>query len=242
MIRFVKRAATVFIAFLVLGLACATAPQAERSPWHEVPNVPDGRYLVFPPLEPPGEKTPLLFALHGWGGEALSYGRLWHEALQGGYLVVAPQATPKPRGGAAVSTWSTSKADRDYLLQVWDEIHRDYRIDPERTVVVGYSAGGLAAAAIVENRNAEVAAVIFHACRPYAKPALLKGKHVFLLAGERDTSFNAKKAGAALAELTAQGVDVRLAVAPGVSHVTVYDKVKDAARWVLGGFAAPTGE
>lgn len=226
--------------FLLLSLAGVTTLQAEQPPWRSVDGVSGGRYVTFPPLEPAGEKLPLLFVLHGWGGEALSYGRLWHEAVRGHYLVVAVQASPKPRGGGLVSTWTSSGADREYLLKVWDDVQARYAIDPTRTVVAGYSAGGRAASMLVENRNTQIAAVIFHACRPSADPSRLKGKHVFLLAGERDNSFNAQKAGAALDALFTQGVEVQMAVIPGATHVTVYDKVKDAARWVLDGFAVPS--
>ncbi len=224
---------TFGIALAVFGAAWAVAADP---PWRTVAG---GRYLVFPPAHPAGEKWPLLFALHGMGGEAQSYGRLWRDALGGGYLVVAPQAPLRERNGAMVASWGNNRETQTFLLGVWDEVHQQHQIDPAHTVVAGYSAGGYALWTLVNARVEQVAGVIFQAAVPRPNAGSLKGKHVFLIAGEGDGSFDRTKADQAFEELTRQGAAVQMYVAPGASHASVYDKIRPAAAWILADFSAP---
>jgi dienelactone hydrolase len=154
--------------------------------------------------------------------------------------VIAPQAIPKQRAGAAVSTWDGRDADRAFLLAVWDDAWRKHpMIDPSRVVVAGYSSGGRAASLLVAHRRAQISAAIFHATPASVDEETLIGKHVFLIAGERDSGFSAAKAGARRDALLRRGVDVTLFVAPGETHATVYDNVREAAAWMLNGFKNP---
>ena len=216
---------------------CSLVWSAGDAPWRTVAGFPFGRYIVLEPKNPPRDQWPLLFVLHGLNGEAQSYGRLWREATGGAYLVVAPQALPKIRGDMKISMWNGSgHDDRNYLLAVWDEIHKKYPIDPARTVVIGYSAGGYALWTIVNARNDQLAAVIFQAAVPRWNEPAIKGKHVYLIAGEADGSFDREKGGKAIDYLTRMGADVQLYVAPGADHGSVYDKVQSAAKWIADGF------
>jgi predicted esterase len=226
---------TAVLVVVVLG-AVAAAALAAGGPWNTTPGFPGGKWLGLPPLHPDGDKWPLLFALHGWGGEANSYGRQWHEALGGTFLVVAPQGLVKTRGGKGVSTWGRATDDRAYLTAVWDEVHKRYKIDPARTVVAGYSAGGVAASVILKERSEQIAAVVFHALKPDVDAAAVKGKHIFLLGGEQDGSLNATRGGAFRDELFTKGADVVLYIAPGATHASVYAKIQEPAKWIRAGF------
>lgn len=203
-----------------------------------MPGYAQGRYVVLHPNEASDQPMPLCFALHGRGGDALSYARVWHEALQGKYLVVAPQAPLKNRMGYNVSAWQGS-VDRDYLLKIWDDIQAQYKIDRARSVVVGYSAGAGVAMQLVSNRRAQFAGLILHAAASVHSPSEVQGLHVFLLAGERDIGFTPTKAMQLRDRLAGAGVPVQLHIVEGATHASVYDKVRTAADWALRGFALP---
>jgi len=227
------------IALLCLAaVACAANQSRAANPWIEVPGFAQGRYIVLPPNERSDEPPPLCFALHGRGGDAASYSRLWHEALQGRYLVVAPQAPLKNRAGVLVSTWQGS-VDRDYLLKIWDDVHARHKIDQPRSIVVGYSAGAGAAWQVVLNRRAQFGGLILHAAASVSELYFLQGLHVFILAGERDTGFTPAKAMRLRDRLVGAGIPAQLQIVEGATHASVYDKVRAAADWVRRGFALP---
>ncbi len=228
----------VILSALAISLACASAPSRAADPWIETPAFPGGRYVVLRTNDPAAQNPPLCFALHGRGGDALSYARVWHEALQGRYLVVAPQAPPKNRMGANVPAWQGS-ADRDYLLSIWDTIQREYQPPAARSVVAGYSAGAGVAKQLVAHRRAQFGGLICHGAAAISSPTELSGLAVFLLVGERDISFTPAKAMALQARLTAAGVPAQLHIVEQADHASVYAKVRAAADWVLRGFARP---
>lgn len=225
------------IMLLALCAGCAQDPSRQASPWITTPDHPQGRYLVRPPHRS-AEPVALCFALHGRGGDAESYSRLWHEALEGRYLVVAPQAPPKLKVNSWISTWQGS-VDRDYLLHVWDEVHANWRVDPDRTVVAGYSAGASAACLVASYRKSQISGLVLHGAGPTGSPDKLKGLHVFLLVGARDRGFGPTRAMRVRDRLTGLGIDTQMHIVERADHASVYGKVRSAAAWIMRDYALP---
>jgi len=234
----IKQAIALVIGLAVLLLAgCATDPARYADPWTEVPVQPHGRYVVFAPLKITDQPVKLCFVLHGWGGDSQSYGRLWHEALRGGYLVVAPQAPPKNRGGTLISTWQV-QTDRAYLRTIWRKIHDDWRIDPKHTVIAGYSSGAAVACDTARLNHDQVRGLVLHGAGPVGSLSKLKGISVYLLVGERDPGFSPRRANKKLTQMKDLGIDVQLQIAGGADHASLYSRVRPAADWIRRGFTA----
>lgn len=221
---------------LLLTAGCASDPASAGSPWTMVQVNPDRRYLVFESYRHREQAAPLALVLHGWGGEAQSYGRLWHEALRGEYRVVAPQAPPKRRGGSWISTWHAS-TDRDFLLQVFDKI-RERNADPARTVVIGYSSGAAAACLLARERRSAIGGLVLHGAGPSGSYKAFSGLPVFILVGSRDLGFGPKRAQQRLAKLQAAGARPFLHTVEA-DHASVYAKVSAAAKWIRNGYSLP---
>ncbi|HPM76133.1 MAG TPA: alpha/beta fold hydrolase [bacterium] len=231
-----KRAAFLLVALLLTVAGCASDPARAGSLWTVVQLNPDQRYLVFEAYRHDKPAVPLAFVLHGWGGEAESYGRLWHEALRGDYRVVALQAPPKRRGGSWISTWHAA-TDREFLLSVFDKVSAQ-NVDRARTVVIGYSSGAAVAALAARERRAAVGGLVLHGAGLSGAPSAYAGLPVFLLVGARDLGFGPQRAQAQLAELQAAGAKPFLHTEPA-DHASVYAKVGRAAQWILNGFTLP---
>lgn len=234
-----KRGVLLLVALLLTVAGCASDPARAGSPWTVVQLNPDQRYLVFESYRHDKPAVPLAFVMHGWGGEAESYGRVWHEALRGEYRVVALQAPPKRRGGSWISTWHAA-TDRDFLLSVFDKVSAQ-DVDHARTVVIGYSSGAAVAALVARERRSAVGGLVLHGARPSGSPADYAGMSVFMLVGTRDLGFGPKRAQAQLAKLQAAGAKPFLHTVKA-DHASVYAKVGKAAQWILGGFTLPVTE
>ncbi len=222
-----RRACTGIIFLSIILCSCTTLPIVPV----EAPLVGNGEYTLLDATRHKGAKRGLVFALHGYGGDCLSYGRLWHEALRGEFLVVAPQAPEKKRKNGTVSTWSRS-ADRDYLNHIWREIHEKYNVDPARTVVIGYSAGATMAAEMARMHKGQTAGLVLHGAGLSGNISDMKELRVFLLAGSRDRGFNRTRAQGTRDRLIGQGIDAQTAVIEGADHASIYAKIAPAAAWI----------
>ena len=100
----------------------------------------DRRYtLVLPPGYTGEEPIPLVVSLHYGGGVTPFYGRGLLESLiepalsELGAILVAPDS--------AAGDWANPLAEQ-HVLELIDFIEARYNVDPERTLLTGYSMGG----------------------------------------------------------------------------------------------------
>ena len=188
-----------------------------------------------------GELYPLLLALHGYDGQAESFIRLYTPHKQGSeWFLVAPQAPATKRKGKVVSTWSKTR-DLPYLLQLLDKLSIQYPVDPKRITVVGYSAGAWMALHLFINHPDRFAGLGLFAGSTISETSapLFAGKRVYLLAGQKDGSFNAGRVQTLMALLEKAGARVQSEVIPGADHASVYKYGTRMADWI---YAPPKKE
>jgi len=170
-----RRPAATLGAIATLGLAVltgctaepgpaqpATAPSATARPQGDV-QTSDGRldhdglersFRVTAPPESGDEPLPVLVALHGAGGSAVTLSYLTgfdRAATEGGFLLVEPNGTGPDAGSR---TWNAGNCcgtsigavdDVGFLEAMLDRVAKDYAIDPERVYLAGFSNGGMLA-------------------------------------------------------------------------------------------------
>lgn len=84
----------------------------------------------------PDRSWPVMMLLHGAGDTAENFVKFWHG---GGMQAKFILAAAKSRGQA----WDDS--DGDVILAVLEDVRTRYNVDPERTLLTGYSSGGFMA-------------------------------------------------------------------------------------------------
>jgi predicted esterase len=224
----IRRTLLVFLAVFAIAIGVCYAASGK------VVNLERGEYWIGEPKKA-SEPVGFCLALHGMGGDCASMGRLWHQALKEKYLVIAPQAHTRNRRGSMTSTWATA-ADREYLDQFFEIASKKYKIDPRKSVVVGFSAGTWPAVDMAARHPERIGGVVIQGGTGRAAPEKFKGVSVYLLSGERDGSFSPNTARSILKRLHASGINAAMDVALGSSHGALYDKIDKASAWVLNGF------
>lgn len=103
------------------------------------------RFSILVPPMTPGDRLPLVLALHGrvpgdtvpaWHGQQLVEELIGPALRPLGALIVAPDAPG--------NNWTDPVTERA-MLSLMDEMHRRYPIDSKRTLVTGFSMGGMGA-------------------------------------------------------------------------------------------------
>jgi predicted esterase len=88
------------------------------------------------------KKWPLLVSLHGAGGSAENFIRVWADAApKAGYILLVPH------GDASVPEWKDTQRtwsgiSPKYILWAIEEVQNRYEIDADRIYLHGFSAGG----------------------------------------------------------------------------------------------------
>lgn len=101
------------------------------------------KYLSYVPASyKPGTPMPLVVALHGAGDTNSNYlNAMWKaNADAKGFIVIAPE------GGSVLGngyTWNS--ADRLLILGTIDDVRPCYDLEPKKTILQGFSAGGIMA-------------------------------------------------------------------------------------------------
>jgi phospholipase/carboxylesterase len=124
--------------------------------------------------EPAGDGPhPAIFALHGWGANALDLLGLAPHLCGGRFLVICPQGpveVPLAPGNVGYG-WFPLRLDdlreidpllsaRDALLPSIDSCFDRYPVDPKKAVVLGFSQGGVMASALALARPERFAAIV----------------------------------------------------------------------------------
>ena len=96
-------------------------------------------YTILVPELPPSGKYPLLITLHGRNGNKESDLVQWELARQRGWLVLSAQSTQPVFKGAY--HWDNSSRGLEDLLFYCEQVLQKYEIDPQRTIIAGFSQG-----------------------------------------------------------------------------------------------------
>ena len=136
---------------------------------------------------------PLLLALHGNNSNVETFGEHWETAAQYGWFVGLPQSSQTYEPGTA--SWVDWEWSIQEVQQQFDTLCADYPIDPQQTVLAGFSMGGGLATSLALSRKIKVKGLLLVA--PFLNdarnmlPYLEEGGYssnmcVYIVASERD--------------------------------------------------------
>ncbi len=128
----------------------------------------DHRYAVFvPPSYSPSKAWPVILFLHG-AGERGTDGKV-HLNIGLGSLVKAREATfpaivvfPQCENtrGRLLEGWLAGNADANRALRILEQVEKDFKIDPKRRILSGWSMGGFGAWSIAAADPARWSALV----------------------------------------------------------------------------------
>lgn len=203
--------------------------------------------LYVPRSYDPAKPTPLVVALHGYGGDQDYFftARADLPALleRHGFIFVAPMGYSsggwygapldipgnRPRSSGQpppAVTQSPEEMRRERhlsetdVMNVLDLVTREYNVDPDRTYLMGHSMGGMGTYVLGQKYAQKWAAIgVMSGTLADATYELerLRGVAVMLSAGEQEAPVVAA-AQAQIVELEALGITTGLFVAPGATH------------------------
>ncbi len=196
-----------------------------------VPAIPPGIYQMTLPAMgrryslaiPDGytgqEPAPLIVSLH-YGGEVTPfYGQGLLEALiepalrDLGAIIVAPDS--------AAGSWANPTAEQ-HVLELLDHIQANYSIDPNKTLLIGYSMGGSGTWYLTPRHPERFRAAIVMAGRPQADSTSFDWEtpmYVIHSAADQVVPFESTEA--AVKRLRGQGVFIDLVVVDEISHYEI---------------------
>jgi predicted peptidase len=203
--------------------------------------------LYVPASYDPGTATPLVVALHGYGGDQnyffATVAALPQLLEQHGFIFVAPMGYStggwygapldipgdRPRSSGQAPPAVTQSADeirRERYLSETDVmnvlalVRREYNVDPDRTFLMGHSMGGMGTYVLGQKYAEQWAAIaVMSGTLADATYDLerLRDLAVMLSAGEQEAPVVAA-AKAQIEALKALGIATSLFVAPGATH------------------------
>jgi dipeptidyl aminopeptidase/acylaminoacyl peptidase len=198
---------------MLAALSALAGPSLkERSLEHE------GSTLRYAVQLPKGKGPhPLVLALHYAGEVTPWYGRGVVEQLLApgledlGAVIVAPDCVGRD--------W-TDPVSVTAVMAVLDAVVVDVQVDPERTLVAGYSMGGMGAWHLGTLHPERFRAVVAVAGRPVGDPAELK-RPLVAIHGARDAVVPIGPTLAAVASLQERGHAVKFVRLPELTHYQV---------------------
>jgi predicted peptidase len=184
--------------------------------------------LLVPKAAPEAAGSPMILGLHYASPTpglspyfGLGYvGQLVLPALQElNAILVAPDAPD--------ATWTSAISER-LILAVLDEVQKENKIDPKRTLVTGFSMGGAGTWALAAKRPERVRGAIPIAAAP--PPSDLKpAVPVYVIHSRADESQPFERTDQAVRALETQGANVTLAALDGVPHRDISQYIEPLA-------------
>lgn len=192
------------------------------------------RYTIaIPDGYSPERPVPLVLALH-YGGTVTPYYskpflvNLVEPALRKlGAIIVAPDCT--------AGRWTEPQAETD-VLALLDHVRATWAIDPGRTLITGFSMGGMGTWALAAKHQDLFAAALIVAGRPQADSAEVAWRIPLYIIHSRDDEVVLLGPTADIAKvLDDKGVKVKLVVVDGLTHYQVPAFVpfmREAIPWI----------
>lgn len=227
---------------LLAGLAFLALP-TDSNAQGDVMQLSDGSQIRYAVSVPDGydgsQAVPLVLSLHyGWGGDGpppQGYGEghmrlLVEPALRElGAIIVAPDCPPPAR------RWSEPGSERA-VMELLDQVRTEYRIDPDRVLVAGFSLGGHGSWFMASEHPETFSAAVPMA--GWAQPEWLEkvgAIPLYVIHARDDEVVPFAAAEEAVAAARAQGAPVEFVV---VEELTHYDTamyvtyLRDAVPWI----------
>jgi predicted peptidase len=206
---------------------------------HEMTLANGQRYTIAIPAGYTGaEPVPLVMALHYSGTVTPFFGRgvlegLVEPALRDlGAIIVAPDAAASNAGAGA---WAT-EAGEAVVLHLMDEMEATYNIDPAKTLLTGYSMGGMGSWYIGGRNQERFTAVLPMAGRPQADTTEIDWMiPLYVIHSRDDGLIDVGPTETAVGQLRWQGADVEFVVLEGVTHYDTelfVEPLREAVPWI----------
>jgi predicted peptidase len=193
----------------------------------------DRHYTIAIPFNYSGQAVPLVLALHYGEHGSPYYGRgfltgLVEPGLQDlGAIIVAPDCTG--------DDWTQPDSEQD-VLDLLDHIEATYKIDPNRTLITGYSMGGIGTWYLAARHQDRFAAALPMAATPPSSAIDAAWDiPLYVIHGSEDELFPVKWTETAVEQLVTEGVSAELVVLDGVSHHETHlfiDPLQAAIPWI----------
>lgn len=194
----------------------------------------DRRYTLAIPASYSGDQpVPLVLALHYGGHGAPYYGRgflfgLVEPALRElEAIIVAPDCIGRD--------W-TQPISEQSVLDLLDHIEATYTVDTSRTLITGYSMGGIGTWHLAARHQDRFAAALPMAATPPSSAIDAAWDiPLYVIHGSQDELFPLGSTESAVDQLATEGVSVELAVVDGLSHYETplfVEPLREAVPWI----------
>jgi predicted peptidase len=194
----------------------------------------DLRYTIAIPEGYTGDQpVPLILALHYGGQVTPFYGKgvlvgLVEPALRDlGAIIIAPDSV--------AGDWANPRSEAN-LLALLDAIQVTYNVDPQRTLITGYSMGGMGTWYLAARHPERFRAAIPVAGRPQEDTIDFEWRiPLYAIHSRDDEVVPLAPTEATATELRRKGVDVTLVVVDGITHFDVgrfVSHLKEAVPWI----------
>lgn len=193
-----------------------------------------GRYTVaIPEGYTAGRPVPLVVILH-WGGPVTPY---YGESILVGLAepalrpLQAIMVAPDCRAG----DWANPQSQAD-VLELMDYLQDTYHIDGRRTLLTGYSKGGIGTWYLAARHQERFVAALPMAARPPAGTTDARWQiPLYVIHSRQDELFPPEPTERVVKELRAQGVSIELVMLDGVTHYETgryLQPLKAAIPWI----------
>lgn len=198
-------------------------------------------FIVYVPTDYTEEKSwPVIFCYHGKSGQPTTWP--FRQATRGeGFIIIGMGYFPRPKGKITKGQYSDYvKSERRSVLEVKRYVREHLRIDEKRLFVTGFSMGGWHSSLLLESSpKVWAGGVIFAAGRSRnvnaittaANKGALRGKPIYIGAGENDV--NLKSARKAAAYYRKLGAEVTFEEFEGHGHSFDPSKSEILYNWLL---------
>lgn len=207
---------------IVVTTVCATAARAADEPTvREEVLAPGGQHytISIPDGYMPGKPVPLVLALHYGGTVTPYYGKPFLVKLvepglrKLGAIIVAPDCT--------AGSWTDPRAEAD-VLALLDHVAKTWAIDPARTLITGYSMGGMGTWALAAKHQDRFTAAVIVAGRPQPEIADVAWRiPLYVIHGKEDEVVPLRPTADLVKVLKAKGVKVEFVAVDGLTHYQV---------------------
>lgn len=182
----------------------------------------------------PGKLIPLILALH-WGGPRYPFigqailETLIQPALEPlGAIIAAPDCNAED--------WANPQSESE-VLELLDLLRAAYPLNPSRTLLVGYSLGGIGTWYLAARHPDRFRSAIVISARPVME--VMTGQWeipLLVLHSRQDEIFSVKDTQKVVEQLQAKGAPISLRILDGITHFETQRFVRplqEAIPWIL---------